>query len=142
MINNGCGASKSKNNMKFTKTGLILYTINYQKCVHFYGQVLGLKILYKKDMLTCFDFHGSYLMVEVDDESGETASVAPKRDRMCLRINVPNVKRACETLDRNGIAYNYYEYDWGTIAKFRDPDGNLIGYRSAEEHQRDIDTSR
>ena len=124
--------------MKIAKTGFILYTINYENCVYFYQNVLGLKVIYKKAMLTCFDFHGSYLMVEIDDATDQTKPSLPHRDRTCIRLNVADVKKACAVLDKNEIAYDYNKYDWGEIAKFRDPDGNLIGFRSALEHERDI----
>jgi len=124
--------------MEISKTGFILYTIKYPECVDFYEKVIGLKILYKKETLTCFDFGGSYLMVEIDDEATESEFSLPKRDRVCLRMNVPNVKTACQVLKDNLIPYDYYELGWGTIAKFRDPDGNLIGFRSAKEHETDI----
>lgn len=124
--------------MNIEKTGFILYTINYEACVNFYQNTLSLPVLYKKDMLTCFDFYGSYLMVEIDDETEHTESSIPDRDRTCLRINVADVKSACQVLDQQGIAYRYGEYEWGTIAKFRDPDGNLIGFRSAKEHKQDM----
>ena len=123
--------------MEKVKTGFILYTINYKACVAFYGNVLGLKVLYTKETLTCFEFGGSYLMVEIDDVTNEKISEPPKRDRICLRLNVLNVKDACESLKKNKIDFDYNEFDWGTIAKFRDPDGNLIGFRSAKEHESD-----
>jgi len=124
--------------MHIKKTGFILYTIKYEACVNFYEQVLGLSVLYRKETLTCFNFHGSYLMVELDDETEEIEPSFPTRDRACIRINVKNVKEACKQLDSNSITYSYAEYDWGTIAKFRDPDGNLIGFRSAKEHEADV----
>lgn len=123
--------------MKVMQTGFILYVINYEACLHFYEKVLGLPVLYRKEALVCFDFFGSYLMVEIDDETALSEVAAPARDRSCLRLNVTDVKAACEVLDAEGIAYTYGEYVWGTIAKFRDPDGNLIGFRSAREHETD-----
>jgi len=124
--------------MEIEKTGFILYTIEYENCVEFYQNILGLEILYKKETLTCFEFGRSYLMVEIDDETNLTKATKPKRDRICLRINVTDVKQACKVLDANEISYDYNEFDWGTIAKFRDPDGNLVGFRSAREHDEDI----
>ena len=127
--------------MKITKTGFILYTINYNACVSFYKDLLGLKVLYEKKDLCCFDFFGSYLMVEVDDTTDLLIPEVNFRDRTCIRLNVENVKQACEVLDHHGIEYSYGEYDWGTIAKFRDPDNNLIGFRSSKEHLQDISKS-
>lgn len=124
--------------MNISKTGFILYTIKYQKCIEFYSHILELEILYQKESLTCYDFYGSYLMVEIDNETDLQEASIPDRDRTCIRINVPDVKEACKVLDKNNITYSYREADWGTIAKFRDPDGNLIGFRSAKEHQSDI----
>jgi len=124
--------------MDIAQTGFILYTIAYKQCVHFYANTLGLKVLYQKETLTCFDFHGSYLMIEIDDETDILSPSLPTRDRTCIRLNVKDVKKACEALDAASIAYTYGVYEWGTIAKFRDPDGNLIGFRSATEHVEDI----
>jgi len=123
--------------MELQKTGFILYTINYKECVFFYEKILELKVLYRHEMLTCFDFHGSYLMVEIDDETEQTKPTLPGRDRTCIRLNVKDVKKACEILDAHSIPYTYGEFEWGTIAKFRDPDENLIGFRSAKEHEMD-----
>lgn len=123
--------------MEIAKTGFILYTINYESCVTFYKEKLGLEVLYAKDTLTCFEFGGSYLMVEIDDETTDKHVSIPSRDRVCLRLNVPDVKHACKVLDKHNISYSYGEFEWGAIAKFRDPDMNLIGFRSAKEHESD-----
>ncbi len=123
--------------MKIDKTGFILYTEKYPETVKFYKDVFGLKTLYEKEMLTCLDFHGSYLMIELDDEENLEKGNPFGRDRHCLRFNVPDVKKSCKILDQHNIEYQYYEFDWGKLAKFRDPDGNLIGLRSAKEHRED-----
>jgi len=54
--------------MEFERTGIILYTIEYQKCVEFYGKIIGLTKMFETENLTCFEFGNSYLMVELDDE--------------------------------------------------------------------------
>ena len=77
------------------------------------------------------------LIVERADEELEDKTKG--RDRTCLRINVPDVKACCVLLDQHGIAYQYGENSWGTVAKFRNPDGNLNGFRSDKEHQEDRD---
>ncbi len=123
--------------MEIKQTGFILYTINYEACKSFYKDILGLKVIYDKNNICCFDFHGSYLLVELDDETELTNVNPAKRDRTCIRFNVENVKEACQILKINNIPYTYNEFDWGTIAKFRDPDFNLIGFRSAKEHETD-----
>ena len=125
--------------MHVLKSGFILYTIKYEECVLFYEKILELKVLYRKEILTCFEFYGNYLMVEITDDADELTATIPSRDRTCIRLNVADVREACKVLHKNSIEYSYGEYEWGTIAKFRDPDGNLIGFRSAKEHLIDIE---
>jgi len=127
--------------MEIIRTGFILYTIYYEKCVSFYKNILGLKVLYTKASLTCFDFYGSYLMVEIDDETDMKVPPVPSRVRTCIRINVSDVKSACKKLGEQSIPYTYNKFDWGEIAKFRDPDGNLIGFRSDMEFKKDVDNN-
>lgn len=127
--------------MKIDTTGFILYTLNYEACIHFYEKILELPVLYRKPGLTCFQFHGAYLMVEIDDEHEGVEVRLPERDRFCLRINVADVKEACNGLDKHEVAYRYSEFEWGTVAQFRDPDGNKIAFRSAKEHLEDMELS-
>ncbi len=69
--------------MNFDRTGIILYTINYEECVAFYENTLELNTLFESENLTCFQFGDSYLMVELDDEynGSETES---GRIKSCL----------------------------------------------------------
>jgi len=123
--------------MKFDKTGIILYTINYKECVYFYNNILELKILFETNTLTCFEFGKSYLMVELDDEYDGTQN---KRDRMktCLRMNVDDVKKLADKLMSKNIEVNYQEHSWGTIAKFFDPDGNLCAFKDSDKFEKQI----
>ena len=116
--------------MRFDKTGIILYTIRYEECVDFYGNILELKRMFSKDTLTCFEFGGAYLMVEIADDY-KTEEVHSDRIKTCLRMNVPDVKRLADKLIAEGIAVDYQEHSWGTVAKFLDPDGNLCALRDS-----------
>ena len=42
--------------MKFDRTGIVLYTINYKECVAFYAGILQLNIMFATKDLTCFEF--------------------------------------------------------------------------------------
>ena len=123
--------------MNFDRTGIILYTIDYEKCVDFYRDIIGLNILFTAELLTCFEFGGSYLMVEQDDEEN-LSNKAIGRDKTCLRMNVENVKEFADKLKTKGIEVNYQEHDWGTIAKFYDPDGNLCAFKDSEKFDEQI----
>ena len=123
--------------MEVTESGIVLYTIAYDECVAFYEQVLELPVVDHGARLTCFQIGDSYLMVEVAGESDETEVRGAGRDRVCLRLDVPDGQVACMHLDTHDVAYDYEEHDWGTVAKFRDPDGNLVALRSVAHHPAD-----
>lgn len=125
--------------MKFTRTGFILYTINYSECVDFYKDVLELTILFKNETLTCFSFGDSYLMVEKDSLYIENSN-EESRIKTCLRMNVSNVKLLANKLQNKGIEVDYQEHSWGTVAKFFDPDGNLCAFKDDYKFEQQIAT--
>ena len=93
--------------MDFDRTGIILYVINYQECVDFYKDILELKIMFSTEMLTCFAFGSSYLMVELDDTyDGNTEN--HMRIKTCLRMNVPHVKMLADALEAKNIEEGAY----------------------------------
>lgn len=123
--------------MDFDRTGIILYVINYQKCVAFYRDIIGLPILFTTEALTCFAFGASYLMVELDDTYDGSEEIH-SRIKTCLRMNVPDVKILANTLVSQNIEVNYQEHSWGTIAKFYDPDGNLCAFKDSKTFEKQI----
>ncbi|MDO6761429.1 glyoxalase/bleomycin resistance/dioxygenase family protein [Tamlana sp. 2_MG-2023] len=124
--------------MEFDRTGIILYTIEYKKCVTFYEEVLELTKLFETEVLTCFEFGATYLLVELDlDYDGE--ALAESRIKTCLRMNVPNVKQLSDKLISKGVDVKYQEFSWGTIAKFFDPDGNLCAFKDSEKFEKQIE---
>ena len=123
--------------MEFDRTGLILYTIEYKKCVEFYEKTLGLNKMFESENLTCFEFGNSYLMVELDDEYDRTQTES-ERTKTCLRMNVRNVKELAEKLTEKNVDVDYQEHTWGTIAKFFDPDGNLCAFKDSEKFEKQI----
>ncbi len=123
--------------MEFDRTGFILYVINYEACVDFYKNILELKIMFSTKNLTCFKFGGSYLMIELDDEHlNETNHI---RTKTCLRMNVQNVKALADKLTQQNVKVNYQEHTWGTIAKFNDPDGNLLAFKDSEKFEKQVE---
>ena len=125
--------------MKIERTGLILYVVKYDECVVFYKEVLNLKILFQNDDLTCFDFFGTYLMVEIQNRNEFLdKDLGVPENFSCLRMNVENVKELSEELKGKGIEVNYQEHTWGTIAKFKDPNGNLIAFKDEKGFDKQI----
>ncbi len=119
--------------MDFSKAGIILNTGNYRECVAFYGNVLGLELLYEIDrpgeQLTCFDLGGAYLMVEPGGEaqpSGKSIEQCPTK----FRFNVEDVEAVSSDLSGKGVDIVVQRHEWGTTAEFNDPDGNRCALRS------------
>ncbi|MEM1056308.1 MAG: VOC family protein [Bacteroidota bacterium] len=112
--------------MDLTRTGFILYVSEYDACATFYREVLGLSVLFERPDLTCFAFGGSYLMVERDDEDPQGQH---RGHPTCLRLNVPDVAARAEALRQRGVGVDLQVHDWGTVAKFEDPAGNLCAFK-------------
>ena len=123
--------------MEFDRTGIILYTIEYNKCLEFYENMLGLNKMFESENFTCFEFGKSYLMVEMDDEY-DGQKTESERTKTCLRMNVPNVRILADKLTSKNIKVDYQEHSWGTIAKFFDPDGNLCEFKDSKKFEQQI----
>ena len=121
--------------MQFSEAGIILFTSRYEDCVAFYGEVLGLPLMFRLDRadskLTCFDLGGAYLMVEPGgpqiSESGKAGQPPVK-----LRFNVEDIETSAMELQGKGVEVTVHHHDWGTTAEFADPDGNRCALRSVQ----------
>ncbi len=120
------------------RTGLILYVNKYEECIAFYSKVLNLSVLFKNEELTCFDFYGTYLMVEKEDRTDYLETLSEKKNHSCIRINVGDVKCISDELKRKNILIDYQEHSWGKVAKFKDPDGNLIAFKDEISFEKQI----
>ena len=125
--------------MKIERIGVILYVKAYQECVRFYTEILNLPILFQNEELTSFDLFGTYLMVEKEDRSAYLEDNSENRNYSCLRINVADVKGISEVLKKQNIQVDYQEHAWGKVAKFKDPDGNLIAFKDEESFVKQIE---
>jgi len=100
--------------------GLILFVEKFHECEKFYAETIGLRILYRKESLTAFEFGNGYLMLEA--ESSETRNAA--RRPFVIRLNVRDFVRATKYVEHQGVDLVTHHFDWGSIAVFTDPDGN------------------
>jgi len=127
--------------MKIDRTGFILYVRKYADCVAFYQTVLGLEIQFQNEDLTCFDFFGTYLMVEQEDrEDYLELEVQQPKNFSCLRMNVADVRLISEAVKEKNIEVDYQEHSWGIVAKFKDPDGNLIAFKDSKGFEKQIES--
>lgn len=125
--------------MDVERTGLILYVKEYFECVEFYSKVLNLPIQFQNNDLTCFDFYGTYLMIEKEDRDEYLNDNTKNKNYSCIRINVEYVKGHLEVLKKHNIVFDYKEHSWGTIAKFKDPEGNLIAFKDEKNFAKQIE---
>ena len=74
-----------------TKTfGIILGTENYDACLSFYRDTLGLPVWYDKGHLCCLRFGDGYLMIETGGVSSDGVKANAQNPTM-LRFNVEDV---------------------------------------------------
>ncbi|EZH72805.1 hypothetical protein ATO12_21990 [Aquimarina atlantica] len=126
--------------MKIKRTGIILYVKKYEESIVFYKTILELPILFQNNELTCFDLHGTYLMVEKEDrEDYLKMTEINAKAFSCIRINVDDVQRVANDLKKKGVAVDYQEHHWGKVAKFYDPDSNLIAFKDEETFAKQIE---
>ena len=118
--------------MNIVRTGIILNVEKFDECVTFYKNLFGLKVLfeeqYGKFRLTCFEFDGSYLMVETDGFAKSEGKTL-RENSTKLRFNVSNIEEALKTINAYGIEAEIIEIDWGSTINIYDPDGNRVGIR-------------
>ncbi len=119
--------------MKYTRTGLILCTENYQACVDFYTNILELPVMHSFDndvsKLTCLDMgHGNYLMIETGGNAIKDGK-SLEQNPIYLRFNVEDVEAAAAELNAKGMSIEVNKAEWGTTAYFTDPDGNYCSLR-------------
>ena len=119
--------------MQYTRTGLILFTENYDQCVEFYSQLLELPIMYSLDnehsKLTCCDIgHGNYLMIETGGTAVPTGK-SLQQNSIWLRFNVESVEKSAQELRKKGVNLTVRTEVWGSLADFTDPDGNRCSLR-------------
>jgi hypothetical protein len=54
--------------------GIILFVEHFPECEKFYAETIGLRILYRAELLTAFEFGNGYLMLEVEGSDSRKAA--------------------------------------------------------------------
>ena len=110
--------------MDLKRSGVIVFTEQYEVCVDFYRRILELPELFSLDnehsTLTCLDMGGSYLMIE----TGGTAMPGGRSIKQCpvkLRFNVPDVDSAARILEGARRARCHQAGDLGNCRRLRRP---------------------
>nr|WP_319390452.1 VOC family protein [uncultured Cohaesibacter sp.] len=112
--------------------GIILFTEQFDECVKFYRDKLGLPVWFEKEALCCLHFGSCYLMIE-NEGVAKSSRKTVHENPTSLRFNVDDVEVAARLLSSMGIDVEIVSYDWGTIGRFIDPDGNACSLKNADD---------
>lgn len=115
---------------------IVLFVENFQTCLHFYEEILGLEVVVREEKFAAFKMDGQnfainqmqpaseMVNVPIDDFEKQTGGV----DRVMMCAEVDDVDVAYETLKAKGVEFTQAPVNqaWGIrAAYFKDPEGNI-----------------
>ena len=117
-------------------SAVVLFVQEFNKCLAFYRDTLGLEVVQLESRMAAFRMNGhDFALVEmseaselVDVKTEEFEAQSGKADRVLLCARVENVDAAYETLKAKGVEFTKapISQPWGIrAAYFRDPEGNI-----------------
>ncbi len=113
-------------------TAVVLFVQDFEKCLAFYRDQLGLEVALLESDFAAFKFADQNFALQAMPKAVELfgAFEAPsgKTDRVMLCTEVADVDAAYEQFKTNGVEFTKAPEDryWGIrTAYFRDPEGNL-----------------
>ena len=124
--------------MKFNFAYTRIFVNNYEDCLEFYRDILGLEVTFSSQIdryaeLTKGDTKLTLMCnYKIQEYFGSQTQVSfgKKDDTIALCFQVSNVDEACENLKKKEVkivSQPWNILDWGVkIALVRDPEGNLI----------------
>jgi lactoylglutathione lyase len=112
--------------------GILLGTEQFDACVAFYRDLIGLPVWFSKPGLVCFRFGDGYLMVETAETASDFRRSGAGASTM-LRCNVDDVRAAANMLVSLGVTVDVQEHNWGIVGTFFDPGGNPCELKNADD---------
>ncbi|MGP0564709.1 MULTISPECIES: VOC family protein [unclassified Nitrospina] len=106
-------------------------TLDLDRAVAFYQNVLGMKLMFKENDWAEFDLNGQRLALRRVDRWDPEAKAGAR-----VHLEARPIELVVEVLKNKGVAFAHdiEEYPYGKLATFLDPDGNRIGlYEPPEE---------
>jgi predicted enzyme related to lactoylglutathione lyase len=105
------------------------------RAVEFYHQLLGLKLLFKREDWSEFDLDGQRLALrKVSALSVPGDSAVPG-----ISLLARPIEQVIATLKQKGVQFTeeLEVYPYGKLASFRDPDGNILGLYEPPPYKKD-----
>ena len=124
--------------MKFNFAYTRLFVKNYETCLQFYRDILGLEVTFISKIDRYAELTQGKIKLtlmcnsKVKEYFGNQTQVSfeQRDDAIALCFQVPNVDEACKKLQKKEVeivSQPWNILDWGIkIALVRDPEGNLI----------------
>jgi catechol 2,3-dioxygenase-like lactoylglutathione lyase family enzyme len=121
----------------FKKLGaVVLFVEDFEKCLAFYRDTLGLEVVDLGEQFAAFRMDGHNFALNGLPEAAKMVNLpvdafepqTGKPDRVMLCAEVPNVDEAYETLKAKGVTFSQSPEDkyWGIrTIYFCDPEGNV-----------------
>ena len=95
------------------------------RAVEFYHQLLGLKLLFKRQDWSEFDIDGQRLALSKKDFIPEHIELPVPG----ISLLAQPIEQVIATLKQKGVQFTeeLEVYPYGKLSSFRDPDGNILG---------------
>lgn len=118
--------------MKTQRTGVIIFTENFDTLKNFYQEIFEFPEFFDakweenntSEQLVCLDTGSGYILIETP-QGKEINPSGP----LHLRFNIHEVKTLSEKLKKQKIEHTYTKEPWGENLQLQDPDGNIISIR-------------
>lgn len=105
------------------KIAFSYYTVlDMDRSVKFYQNILGLKLLFKRDDWSEFEIEGQ--RIALHKTAGEIATGGA-----VISFHAEPIEAVIKTFKNLGVCFvdELREYPYGKLASFQDPDGNILG---------------
>ena len=124
--------------IKMSFDAVFYYVNDLDRAVSFYHEILGLRLV-SRDFVARFDIDG--VLFELVPATQERTVSGGGNGRLCLQV--PNIQETAKELRERGVETSEVkEVSGGSLAFFRDPDGNelcLWQYATAGSQEKNQD---
>lgn len=115
--------------MSYQLYAIRIFSIKWDQSFRFYKETLGLPLFYSDAELgwAQFDVGAAYIGLERCDDSTESAELVGRFVGISLQVN--DIEATYTSLKAKGVEFTSppEQQAWGgTLAHFKDPDGNII----------------